>query len=119
MKKPYEFNIEFIKIILLQNSEIINYDKYEMQNSKFSIAHKVYKNRIMDNNNNNNNDFDEKDLNIDDNYIFQFILSKDYTLNSIENNKKFKDEIKNNNISLYTFIFDNDLKINSSKKIVK
>ena len=116
MKTPYELNKEFIIRILLQNSEIVNYDKYGMQNSILAIAHKVYKNRIINNNNNAINDMDEKDVVIDDNYIFQFILSKDYTFNSIENNKKFKDELKSNNISLYTFIFDDDLKVNSSKE---
>ena len=113
MKTPNEFNKEFIIRILLQNDEIINFDKYGMQNCIFSIAHKIYKNRIL----NNNNIIDgNKESNTNDNYIFQFILSKDYTFNSIENNKKFKEELKNNNISLYTFIFDDDLKEDSSKE---
>ena len=115
MKTPYELNKEHINRILLQNNEIINYDKYGMQNCIFSIAHKIYKNKII--NSNNKHIGDNKELNIDDdNYIFQFILSKDYTFNSIDNNKKFKEELKNNNISLYTFIFDDDLKVNSSKE---
>ena len=84
-----------------------------MQNCIFSIAHKIYKNRILTNNNIID---DNKESNANDNYIFQFILSKDYTFNSIENNKKFKEELKNNNISLYTFIFDDDLKADSSKE---
>ena len=114
MKSPSEFNKEIIIRILLQNNEIVNYDKYGMQNCIFSVIHKI-KNKLL------NNTFNEdisinKDIISDDNYIFQFILSKDYTFNSIENNKKFKEELKNNNISLYTFIFDEELKINSSKE---
>ena len=57
----------------------------------------------------------DKEIIADDNYIFQFILSKDYTFNSIDNNKRFKEELKTNNISLYTFIFDDDLKANKMK----
>ena len=115
MKTPYELTKEFIMRILLQNNEIVNYDKYGMQNCILSIAHKINKNRVNKNNGNGEGG-ENKDLMVDDNYIFQFILSKDYTFNSIENNKKFKEELKNNDISLYTFIFDDDLKINSSRE---
>ena len=68
------------------------------------------------NSNNNIDILNDKEIIADDNYIFQFILSKDYTFNSIDNNKKFKEELKTNNISLYTFIFDDDLKANITKE---
>ena len=42
--------------------------------------------------------------------------SKDYTFDSQNNSKKFKDELKNNNISLYTFVFDDELKSNNVKE---
>jgi len=115
MKTSSELNKEYIIRILLQNSEIVNVDKYGMQNCIFSIVHKIYKNRIINNNIDNSTE-DNKEIFLEDNYIFQFILTKDYTFNSIDNNKKFKEELKNNNTSLYTFIFDEDLKINSSKE---
>ena len=99
---------------MLQNSEKVNYDKYGMQNCIFSILNKIYKNKIINYNSKDNSD--EKNIIIDDNYIFQFILSKDYTFNSIDNNRKFKEELRNNNVSLYTFIFDDDLKENGSKE---
>ena len=102
MKSPSEFNKEYIIRILLQNNEIVNYDKYGMQNCIFSIIHKIHKNKVIINNNIDNGSRDDKEPLLDDNYIFQFILTKDYTFNSIDNNKKFKEELKNNNTSLYT-----------------
>jgi hypothetical protein len=86
-----------------------------MQNCIFSIANKIRKNKFL-NSNNNIDILNDKEIIADDNYIFQFILSKDYTFNSIDNNKKFKEELKTNNISLYTFIFDDDLKANITKE---
>lgn len=115
MKYPSEFNKEIINRILLQNNEIVNYDKYGMQNCIFFIANKIRKNKTI-NLNNNSDLFNGKEIIMDDNYIFQFILSKDYTFNSIDNNKRFKEELKNSNISLYTFIFDDDLKANITKE---
>jgi hypothetical protein len=115
MKTPYELTKEFIMRILLQNNEIVNYDKYGMQNCIFSITNKIRKNNIL-NPNSNIDMLNDKEIITDDNYIFQFILSKDYTFNSIDNNKKCKEELKSNNISLYTFIFDDDLKVNNTKE---
>lgn len=115
MRSPSEFNKEIINRILLQNNEIVNYDKYGMQNCIFSIVNKIRKNKIL-NSSSNIDILSDKEIITDDNYIFQFILSKDYTFNSIDNNKRFKEELKSNNISLYTFIFDDDLKANVTKE---
>ncbi len=57
----------------------------------------------------------DKDILFNDNYIFQFILSKDYTFDS-HNNKKIIDELKTNNISLFKFVFDGELKDNNTKE---
>ena len=114
-KCPNEFNKDFIIRILLQNNDAINYDKYGMQNCIFSVVNRIRKNKIL-NINNNIDLFNDIDIIADDNYIFQFILSKDYTFNSVDNNKRFKEELKNNNISLYTFIFDDDLKSNNTRE---
>ena len=67
MKSPSEFNKEFIIRILLQNNEIVNYDKYGMQNCIFSIVHNIYKNKIL---NNNEEIMEEKDTISEDNYIW-------------------------------------------------
>ena len=109
-KTPAELNKDFITRILQEN-EIKKVEKYGMQNCIFSIVNKFSKI-----NNKKPDDIFDKDIIYDDNYIFQFILSKDYTFDMQNSNKKFKDELKNNNISLYTFVFDEELKINNNKE---
>lgn len=59
-------------------------------------------NNIDDNNNNSINSENK----LEDNYIFQFIISSDYTFSSHENNQKFKKNLVDNKISLYTLVFD-------------
>jgi hypothetical protein len=110
-KTPAELNKDFITRIL-QGNEIMKDDKYGMQNCIFSIVHNF--NKII--NKKRDDLFVDKDIIFNDNYIFQFILSKDYIFDSQINSKKFKDELKNNNISLYTFVFDDELKSNNSKE---
>ena len=109
-KTPSELNKDFITRILQEN-EIKKNDKYGMQNCIFSIVHKFSKMNFK-----KSDDILDKDIIFNDNYIFQFILSKDYIFDIPNNNKKFKDELKNNNISLYTFVFDEELKTNNSKE---
>ena len=110
-KTPAELNKDFVTRIL-QGNEIMKDDKYGMQNCIFSIVHNF--NKII--NKKRDDLFVDKDIIFNDNYIFQFILSKDYIFDSQINSKKFKDELKNNNISLYTFVFDDELKSNNSKE---
>jgi hypothetical protein len=113
-KTPSELNKDFIIRILQDNDKIKN-NKFGMQNCIFSIVHKFNKEKEK-----KIDEKDEilldKDIIYNDNYIFQFILSQDYILDGHDNIKKFKEELKSNNISLYTFIFDDDLKINNSKE---
>ena len=110
-KLPAELNKDFITRII-QGNEITKEDKYGMQNCIFSIVHDFDK----INNKKRDDLFIDKDIIYNDNYIFQFILSKDYIFDTQNNNKKFKDELKNNNISLYTFVFDDELKSNNTKE---
>ena len=110
-KNPFELNKDFITRIL-QGNDLIKNDKYGMQNCVFSIVNNFNKINFKK----IENDFIDKDIINNDNYIFQFILSKDYTFDSPNNSKKFKDELKNSNISLYTFVFDDELKSNNSKE---
>ena len=110
-KTPFELNKDFITRIF-QGNDLIKNDKYGMQNCVFSVVNnfsKINFKKIDD-------DFIDNDIIYNDNYIFQFILSKDYTFDSQNNSKKFKDELKNNNISLYTFVFDDELKSNNVKE---
>jgi hypothetical protein len=84
----------------------IKISKYGMKNCIASIVREFSSiNEQMD-----EDIFGDKDTILNDNYIFQFILSRDYNLDlSYKNNRKIKDELKRNNISLYTFVFDNEL----------
>ena len=109
-KSPAELNKDFITRII-QGNEITKDDKYGMQNCVLSIVNNF--NKI--NNKKSDDLFIDKDIIFNDNYIFQFILSKDYVFDTQNNIKKFKDELKNNNISLYTFVFDDELQANSIK----
>ena len=104
-RTPAELNKDFI-IRILQNNDKIKISKYGMKNCIASIVREFSSiNEQMD-----EDIFGDKDTILNDNYIFQFILSRDYNLDlSYKNNRKIKDELKRNNISLYTFVFDNEL----------
>jgi len=111
-KSPSELNKDFITR-LIQNNDKKKDNKYGMQNCLLSIVNKF--NPINDK---ANDDISiTKDIIFNDNYIFQFILSEDYNFDLYtNNNKKIRDELKNKNISLYTFVFDNDLKKSGEKE---
>ena len=109
-KTPAEFNKDFITRIL-QDNEKLKKNKYRMENCILSIVQDF---NIINNKRKDDINID-KDILFNDNYIFQFILSKDYTFDS-HNNKKIIDELKTNNISLFTFVFDGELKDNNTKE---
>ena len=109
-RTPSELNKDFI-IRLLQNYDKIKNYKQGMKSCISSIVR-----NFSSTDEENDDNFNDKDIIVNDNYIFQFILSKDYNLDlSNKNFRKIKDEIKRNNISLYTFVFDNELKQKDSE----
>ena len=111
-KTPSELNKDFITRILQNNAKKKD-NKFGMQNCLLSIV-----SRFNPINDKSKDDISiTKDIIFNDNYIFQFILTEDYTFDLYTNNNKIiRDELKNNNISLYTFVFDNDLKKNTEKE---
>lgn len=101
LKKVSEFTIDSVM-------KIIN-DKYRNPISKYgmqeSISNAVSKlNEIKENDDNSSSNSESKQN--EDNYIFQFILSSDYIFSSHEENKKFKQKLIDNKVSLYTLVFD-------------
>ena len=118
-KKAKDISKDFLMRILSQNPSL-NYEKYGMQNIIFKI-NEIINTIIEEKKNNNNmnlfnldkinkNNLDDKNIIFDDNYIFQFILLSDYIFDSANSKTKFKQYLNNNNISLYTFVFDEDFK---------
>ena len=118
-KKANDISKDFLMRILSQNYNS-NYEKYGMQNSIFKIniiINKIIEEKKNLNNNDifdidrvNKNNLDDENIIFDDNYIFQFILLSDYSFDSTNSKDKFKKFLNNNNISLYTFVFDEDFK---------
>ena len=110
-RTPSELNKDFIIRILQSNDKIKN-NKIGMKSCISSIVRNFESiNEEID-----EDIFGNKDNIMNDNYIMQFILSKDYNLDlSNKNTRRIKDELKRNNISLYTFVFDNELKQKDSE----
>ena len=124
-KKAKEVSKDFLIRILSQNNKL-NEEKYGMQKSIFKI-NEIIENLLEDkkniminfnilNSDNKNIIPEDENVIFDDNYIFQFILLKDYIFDSTESKNKFKKCLIQNNVSLYTFVFDEDYKINPFQK---
>ena len=110
-RTPSELNKDFIIRILQNNDKLKNY-----KNGMKSCISSIVRNFESINEEIDDNIFGNKDTIMNDNYILQFILSKDYNLDlSNKNTRRIKDELKRNNISLYTFVFDNELKQKDSE----
>ena len=110
-RTPSELNKDFIIRILQNNDKLKNY-----KSGMKSCISSIVRNFESINEEIDDNIFGNKDTIMNDNYILQFILSKDYNLDlSNKNTRRIKDELKRNNISLYTFVFDNELKQKDSE----
>ena len=109
MRKPSECNKELIMRVLTRENDQKVEDKFGMQNSIFEVIKKI---NYMKRNSVStmNNYYRNKDIINDDNYIFQFILCKDYLFDSNENKKNFQNFLKSLNVSLYTFVFDDEIR---------
>lgn len=101
LKKVSEFTIDSVM-------KIIN-DKFRSPISKYgmqeAISYAVSKLNEKKENEESSSSGSESKLN-EDNYIFQFILSTDYIFSSHDENKKFKQKLTDNKVSVYTLVFD-------------
>ena len=125
LKKVSEFSKEYLMKLINENIRE-NVSKYGMQEAISFTTSTVIPSILKKESNvikKEENKFITKEYIIDsngvinDNYIFQFILTSDYIFSSYEQNNTFKNNLNDKCVSLYTFVFDiNNLETKESLK---